>query len=80
MRITKIEQPRTCELYQDEYGNTYEVGFDTCAENPVDMWDGGELCVLAAPHGDEPDPGDSDYDAMWELDGFHAEHERLPTT
>ena len=49
MRITKIEQPRTPELYQDEYGNTFEVGFDTCAENPVDMWDGAELCVLGAP-------------------------------
>ena len=81
MRITKVEQPKTRELYRDEYGNTYEIGFDTCAENPVDMWDGAELCVLGALHGEQLDnPGDSDCDAMWELYGFHAENERLPTT
>ena len=81
MRITKIEQPKTRELYRDEYGNTYEVDFDTRAENPVDMRDGAELCVLVAPRGEQlNDPGSSDCDAMWELDGFYAENERLPTT
>ena len=57
MRITKIEQPRTPELYQDEYGNTFEVGFDTCAENPVEVRDNAELCVLGAPRGTVPVSG-----------------------
>ena len=81
MRITKIEQPKTRELYRDECGNTYEVDFDTCAENPVDMWDGAELCVLVAPRGEQlNDPGNSDCDAMCKLNGFHAENKRLPST
>lgn len=81
MRITKVEQPKTRELYRDEYGNIFEVGFDTCAENPVEAWDNAELCVLAAPHGSQlNDPTDSDCGAMRKLDGFHAENKRLPST
>nr|DAY43456.1 MAG TPA: hypothetical protein [Caudoviricetes sp.] len=81
MRITKVKQPKTRELYRDEYGNIFEVGFDTCAENPVEVWDNAELCVLAAPHGSQlNDPTDSDCDAMRKLDGFHAENKRLPST
>ena len=81
MRITKVEVPCGCDVYRDENGNLYAVGFDTCAENPVELWDNAELCVLVAPRGEQlNDPGDSDCDAMWELNGFHADNKRLPST
>ena len=83
MKIEDAQQRivRTAAVYEDDAGNLYEVDFDTCAENPVDMWDGAELCVLAAPHGEQlNDPGSNDCDAMWELNGFHADNKRLPST
>lgn len=81
MRITKVEVPCGCDVYRDENGKLYAVGFDTTAENPVELWDNGELCVLVAPYGEQlDDPGDSDCDAMRELDAFRAVNGRLPTT
>lgn len=52
--FTKIEDAReqtvrTAAVYEDENGNRYEVDFDTCAENPVEVRDNAELCVLGAP-------------------------------
>lgn len=81
MKITKVGVPRGCDVYRDENGNLYAVGFDTCAENPVELWDNAELCVLVAPRGERlNDPGDSDCDALWELDAFRTVNGRLPTT
>lgn len=81
MRITKVEVPCGYDVYRDENGNLYAVGFDTRAENPVELWDNAELCVLVAPYGERlDDPGDSDCDAMRELDAFRTVNGRLPTT
>lgn len=69
-------------VYRDDRdGRLYEVGYDPCPESPVDMWDNAKLCVLGAAHGSQLDhPADSDCPAMWELDAFHEDNGRLPTT
>lgn len=80
---SSVETVETNAVYEDDKGHKFEVMWDAYAECPRDIWDDESvsLCVLGGPRSCRlHDPAETLNTAMLELDAFHEDHGRLPTT